>query len=298
MTPRVSIGVPVYNGESYLAEALDSLLAQTFSDFEIVVSDNASSDGTEELCRRYAAADGRMRYLRQGRNVGAARNYNVVFEESRGELFKWAAHDDVIAPTFLERTVEVMERETDVVACYPKTRYVDAAGALLRDTTEQLSVADSSVQRRVERLVDLSIAGDDVFMSIFGLFRSSALRRTQLIRAQCASDQLLLFELVLLGRLVEVPELLFLRRMHDGVSMVKNATPHAQQAWFDPDQKRRVVMPMWELWAVHREVLRASDLSSSDKRRCRWHLFRRFVRKWPALGGEIKKAAFQLFGRR
>src|SRR3982751_485615 len=102
MTPKVSIGLPVYNGELHLALALDSILAQTYGDFEIVISDNGSTDGTESICRRYAAADPRIRYERNETNRGAAWNYNHVFELSRGEYFKWMAHDDLIEPNYLE----------------------------------------------------------------------------------------------------------------------------------------------------------------------------------------------------
>ena len=96
--PRVSIGLPVYNGDNYLAETLDSILAQTFTDFELIISDNGSTDRTEAICRRYAAQDHRVRYVRNPSNLGAARNYKRAFELARGEYFKWNGHDDPLAP--------------------------------------------------------------------------------------------------------------------------------------------------------------------------------------------------------
>src|SRR5262245_57216615 len=93
--PRVSIGLPVYNGAKYLAEAIDSLLEQTFSDFELIISDNGSTDATPAICEEYAAKDGRIRFLRQEINRGLAWNWNCVLEESRGAYFKWAACDDL-----------------------------------------------------------------------------------------------------------------------------------------------------------------------------------------------------------
>src|ERR1051326_2036095 len=107
--PRVSIGLPVYNGQQFLEEAINSLLAQTYSDFELIISDNASTDATEQICRAHAAADPRIRYYRNDKNRGPVWNLNRVFELARGELFKWAAHDDVCAPTLVERCVEVLE---------------------------------------------------------------------------------------------------------------------------------------------------------------------------------------------
>src|SRR4051794_3298661 len=93
--PKLSIGLPVYNGENFLAHAVDSILAQDFRDFELIISDNASTDRTAEICRGYAESDPRVRYVRFETNQGGSRNFCYVFELARGEYFKWAAHDDV-----------------------------------------------------------------------------------------------------------------------------------------------------------------------------------------------------------
>ena len=108
-SPRVSIGMPVYNGADHVAKAIQAILSQTFEDFELVISDNASSDGTDQICRRYAALDPRIRYCRNDHNLGAAANYNRVFELARAEYFKWAAHDDLYAPEYLERCVAELD---------------------------------------------------------------------------------------------------------------------------------------------------------------------------------------------
>ena len=126
--PRVSIGMPVYNGAAFLRESLDSLLSQTYEDFELVISDNGSTDGTQNICRAYATEDVRIRYYREEENRGAAWNYNRVFELARGEYFKWAAHDDVHAPTFLERCVEVVDNNPDVLWCFSRHTHVDCYG--------------------------------------------------------------------------------------------------------------------------------------------------------------------------
>src|SRR5579871_3942080 len=112
---RVSIGLPVHNGERYLREAIDSLLAQTYRDFELIISDNGSTDGTEAICRAYAAADPRIRYYREEQNRGCAWNWNRVFALARGEIFKWAAHDDVCAPRLVERCLEALDRCPEAV---------------------------------------------------------------------------------------------------------------------------------------------------------------------------------------
>ena len=107
--PRLSIGLPVYNGEDYLAESLEALLGQTYEDFELIISDNASTDGTTDICRRYARQDSRIRYFRQSRNLGCNPNHNFVIEQARGELFKLASDDDLYARDLLKRCVDVLD---------------------------------------------------------------------------------------------------------------------------------------------------------------------------------------------
>ena len=126
--PRVSIGVPVYNGELYLERALDSILAQSFDDFEVIIADNASDDRTEQICRDYACRDARVRYVRNETNLGASANFNRTFALARGPYFKWAAHDDVLGTDFLLRCVEVLDSNPDVVLCHTKTQQIDEDG--------------------------------------------------------------------------------------------------------------------------------------------------------------------------
>ncbi|NES80204.1 MAG: glycosyltransferase family 2 protein [Moorea sp. SIO2B7] len=127
-TPRVSIGLPVYNGEKFLKQAIDSILAQTFKDFELIISDNASTDKTEQICREYAAKDKRISYYRNNENRGAAWNFKYTFDLARAKYFKWAAHDDVCATNFLASCVEVLDNDPSVVLSYPKTIFTKADG--------------------------------------------------------------------------------------------------------------------------------------------------------------------------
>src|SRR3989337_590294 len=124
--PTVSIGLPVFNGEKYLRQALDSILAQTYQDFELIISDNASTDKTQQICREYVKKDSRIRYYRNKRNLGATRNHNRVFELSCGEYFKWASHDDLLAPEFLSRCVSVLDQDHSIVLCHSKTGRINA----------------------------------------------------------------------------------------------------------------------------------------------------------------------------
>jgi len=116
--PQVSIGMPVYNGAKFIREALDSLLAQTFTDFELIISDNASTDETEAICQEYAAKDARIRYVRQAKNLGAVANFKFVLDEAVGEYFMWAAHDDKWSKAYLFNSKSILA-DTDYSFAFP-----------------------------------------------------------------------------------------------------------------------------------------------------------------------------------
>src|ERR1700758_837964 len=107
--PRLTVGLPVYNGENYLAESIEALLGQTYEDFELIISDNASSDGTADICQRYRKQDSRICYIRQKRNIGLNPNHNFVIGQARGEMFKMASHDDLYARDLLKCCVEALD---------------------------------------------------------------------------------------------------------------------------------------------------------------------------------------------
>jgi glycosyltransferase involved in cell wall biosynthesis len=212
--PRVSIGLPVYNGERFLSEALDSLLAQTYQNFELIISDNASTDATESICRAYAASDQRIRYYRNEENLGAARNFNRVFKLSTGELFKWAAADDICMPTLLARCLEVLDCNADAVLACTKTGFVDEFG-------KSLALQDPGWNLQMElpheRLREIIYTGRLV-NPYYGLTRSHSLSKTRLLGSYPGGDYRLLGELSLVGKFIEIPDCLFLRRIHTGAS--------------------------------------------------------------------------------
>jgi glycosyltransferase involved in cell wall biosynthesis len=245
IAPRVTIGLPVFNGEAYLGEALDSLLSQSFTDFEIVISDNASTDLTQEICERYAQRDERVRYFRQAVNRGAAANYNRTFELSRGELFKWAAHDDRCATDFLARCVAALDAAgSKAVLAYCPARTIDEKGAPLHpdpyvDGDALHPRGGSPPLRLVHTLQRL-----DMVNAIFGVIRSEVLATTRLIDAFIASDYVLMVELALRGEFVRLDDRLLERRKHpDGSRQEANPTLAHVAAWFDGGTVDRVVMP-------------------------------------------------------
>ncbi|MBD2459764.1 glycosyltransferase [Oscillatoria sp. FACHB-1407] len=229
--PRVSIGMPVYNGERFIKQALDSLLAQTFTDFELIISDNASTDGTEAICRKYAAKDSRIRYYRNLQNIGGTRNFNQAFHLARGEYFKWAAHDDVCEPTFLERCIEVLDKDPSIVLCHSKTVVIDHTNRhILNKMLDPARNLDSiKPSKRYHNILIKTFWSYEAF----GLIRADVLRKTCLHGSYHGSDRVLLAELSLRGRFAEIPETLFLRRCHpnQGSSL---KSKKARNSWLNP----------------------------------------------------------------
>ena len=228
----VSVGLPVYNGGEYLEEALQSILGQTHADLSLIISDNGSTDTTEEICRAAAAADPRVVYERQDENRGAAWNYNRTVALSRSPFFKWAAADDLLAPTCVERCYETLSSAPpSVVMVYPRTMIVDAAGTPLGEWEDGVDVRSSHPHSRFNQIVRNVVMGNP----IFGLVRADALARTRGHGSFPSADWVYLAELALLGEIWELPEPLFLRRMHGMTSRAANQSLEELSAWFDPN---------------------------------------------------------------
>ncbi len=239
--PTVSIGLPVYNGEDFLENSVDSLLAQTYTDFELIICDNASTDRTSEIGRKYTAKDKRVRYYRNQTNLGAPRNYNKTVKLSRGKYFKWAAADDVHTPEYLKKCVEVLDNDPTVVLCHSKSSRIDETGQLTGVYENKMRMDSPKIQ---ERFGDLISIMTNICWPIFGLMRKEILEKTPLHGDYRGADANLLVELSLYGRLYEIPEYLFLRRDHShaytkmfcaGEKFKANKGLDQQKAWWSSD---------------------------------------------------------------
>jgi hypothetical protein len=266
--PRLTIGMPVYNGANYLAETLDLILAQTFVDFELVISDNASTDSTAEICRAYAARDSRIRYERLDTNIGAARNFNRLVDMARGEYFKWAAHDDRFTLDFVERCIAVLDREPDVTLCFAQAQAIDKyrRPVELFDSKQRLGAP-----RATERFYEC-INVPHAQTAVFGVMRTSVLRQTRLIGAFSSSDRVLLGEMTLLGRLYEIPHMLFFYRHHEQQSWRAYWGRHRYLAWFDPTKAGRISFPHWRLLLEHYITISRAPISPSERLVCLLYL--------------------------
>lgn len=235
--PLVSVGLPVYNGEHYLGEAIESILEQSERDLELVISDNASTDSTPDIIDSYARMDGRIRWTRFDENRGAAANYNFVFHGALGRYFTWAAHDDIMKPDFVRVCLEAHDRIDQLATAYPRSEFIDAEGAVTHpDVDTQQALSGRPSVRAYRMLERMSMAH-----AVFGLHDAEVLRRTALIGNYVSSDYVLLLQLSLLGRIVQVDtEPLFQRRVHPGMSRVANRTKDEVLSWFDPEARSRL----------------------------------------------------------
>ena len=220
--PRVSVGLPVYNGERYLEESILAILGQTFTDLELVICDNASTDRTEAICRRYAALDERIRYHRNVENIGGQRNHLRVFELSRGHYFRWAGHDDLIAPEFLERCVCALDNDDRYVLAFPRFDVINEVGNFVDLGAPPPSFVDPLPHERLRAFW----RSPRVHQVIYGVIRRDALERTGLMGDWYASDRSLLIELALLGGFARIEEVLHHHREHPGRSIYQADRQH------------------------------------------------------------------------
>jgi len=290
--PLISMGLPVFNGERFLREALDSVLAQTYSNFELIISDNASTDRTQEICQAYAARDRRVRYHRSPENFGLAWNFNRVFELSTAPYFKWVAHDDVCAPEYVERCVGVLDRMSSVVLCYARAVLIDEHGAHLEDCIDGCHL---SSPRPSERFRDL-FSNLRLSNPVFGVIRASALRPAP-FGSYVASDVVLLGELALRGGFYEVPERLFFRRDHP--QKANRAYPSIDElaTLYDPRNLGKLHLVHWRLFFEHLASIGRVPMSLLEKLCCYLCMAKLFRWRWRELRIELWTLARHILKR-
>ncbi len=284
--PRVSIGMPVYNGEEFIAEAIESLLKQSFTDFELLIADNASTDRTPGICRDFAAKDTRIKWMPSQVNRGAAWNFNRLFFESKGEFFKWSAADDVTAPEFLEKCVDVLEKNTQAVLCHCHTSKIDSQGARIGqyDLDNGLDVANPATHLRLRS----QILPRHSCVHVFGLIRRGILAKTPLIGPYVSSDRVLLAELALHGPHQVIPEYLFARRHHEMTSIhLDERTERAE--WFDTNKKGKIALPAWRVVGELEMALLRAPLNLGEFLQCEVEILRHCKYRRGALGQDLKQ---------
>ncbi len=295
--PQLSIVVPVRNGEDFLRLTLDSLLSQTFADFELLISDNASTDATESICREYAARDPRVQYHRSPESLGLADNFNRLIDSTVGEYFKWAAADDLCHPTYLARCVDILKSDPSVVLVCADTVFIDAKGQPAEAPPDEPHKFDDPgwdlrSDSPVERLRYVIRAGHWV-NSTHGVIRREMLRRTNRLPRYLGGDYGLLGELSLLGKFFQIPEPLFFRRIHPGAS-----SQHAhddewiKNHWAGGGQ---LAVPCWSRACHHLSTIARSDLGLASKLSLTFEVLRIMYWNRRRLRAELQLAVLRCF---
>jgi glycosyltransferase involved in cell wall biosynthesis len=275
---RVSIALPVYNGARYLRQAIGSILGQSYRHFELIISDNASTDGTEDICRAFVAQDRRVRYLRQPRNVGAAPNFNICFALASGEYFKWAAHDDYMEPEYLAECVKALDANPDAVLCQSLVRLVDDQDRLIEVHRPIEPAAASS--RPSERFA--ARMRNPRCLDIWGVIRTKALRDSVLIGSYIGMDRTLLLELALRGRFALIDKPLFTNRDHPerATRVTRKQTREDLATVYDTANAGQTVLSTWTFYKQSARIIRRNVTGSTERLRCFGYLLLSLGRTW------------------
>ena len=294
--PRLSIGLPVYNGEDYLAESLEALLGQTYEDFELIISDNASTDGTTDICRRYARLDSRICYFRQSRNLGASPNHNFVIKQARGELFKLASDDDLYGRDLLKRCIDMLDECPHYVLAHSWTALIDASGAVTNMVKYPVATDAPRAPDRFRSMLFDGWGDDDG-----GVIRTSVLRRVAPFGSYHFAERVFLNELGLHGPFYQVPDWLYFRRQHPQQAGMNTRNMRDRCAALDPSRANRLRHPAVRLYGEYLlgyvGAIRRAPLSPADRKECYRHLATWVAsRALPVAGRVISRSGLQNFG--
>lgn len=232
--PKLTLAMPVYNGSNFIRNALDSILNQSFTDFELIICDNKSEDDTCEIVQAYAARDERIELIRNPHNIGASANYNLGFEHGRGEYLKWCAHDDKLSENYIEACIAVLDQEPDVALAFGSTLGITGKGEIVQPVgaeTPSLESDDPAV--RFKQAIDLA----GTCFPIFGVFRRANLERSTLHRPYYGSDRAVIAEAALMGKFRRVEEAIFYNREHEQRSI--NIDDKVQRSLWQTGKKSR-----------------------------------------------------------
>jgi glycosyltransferase involved in cell wall biosynthesis len=255
------VGLPVHNGEAYVAQAIESVLAQTYTDFDFLISDNASTDRTGEICRSYSARDNRIRYYRHPQNVGAAPNFDFAFEGTSSEYFAWIAHDDFWAPDFLKECAAALDSHSTAVLAYTQVQVIDENGQFVENFHINHQMGSPQAHERIRDAVTLRHRA----FAAFGLHRSDVLRTIPRLLPFVDSDRAMLARLAARGCFHEIPKRLFYSRVHSARYSSLASSPRSQIVWFDTSKRPARIFPNWRLWLEYFRAVQQAPLPTGKK---------------------------------
>lgn len=262
--PVLSLAMPVYNGEKFIVAALDSVLAQDFTDWDLLVCDNASTDATSAIVAEYVARDPRVRYVRHERNLGAAGNHNYGFHNTSGELFAWVHSDNVYEPGYFKECVAELAHHPEASCVHTTVVDIDERGERIRRWEDEPRTGHPDVAVRFRDLTEL----DHMCWAWFGVARRETLRQTSLHASFDSADRLEIVELALRGPIRVVEQDLFLHREHPGRIMRQAATARARYLVLDPEWSGRIPFPVLNIGRQYIAAVLRAPISPRDKIRC------------------------------
>jgi glycosyltransferase involved in cell wall biosynthesis len=241
-TALVTIGVPVYNGERFLPQCLDSLLSQTYRAFVLLISDNASTDRTQQICHGYVKSDPRVRYHRNPLNIGLYGNFNQVLRLIRTPYIKLASADDFWAPTMLADAIQQMQSDASLVLCYPRAVLVNEDGEEIGRYDKSPNLMEVDPTLRFRRVLNES----GLINQLMGVMRTAAVHSMLPLMKQPAADWVFLAELSLYGKIMELPKFQYFRRFHEGSSSWDRESQSHQVRLVSSEGTRRVHLRAWK----------------------------------------------------
>lgn len=287
-TPTVSIGMPVYNGSNFINESIQAILNQTFQDWELIISDNASTDNTPEICRQYVQKDSRIKYFRNETNLGISPNLNRAFELSRGRYFRWSSHDDLIAPEYLNSCVEILDSNPDVVLCHSFTRVINEKGEITSTGLNNKSEAcvDFLNSDNLKELDSPNVAvrfhalscKAKAWTHTFALIRREALEKTNLFGGFGADDKILVGHLSLIGRFYTIDKPLFFYRRHSSQSTSLGRKRHVFSIRINQANGNKLIFPAWRILGEYMGIVRITQLTFTQRLKCYFSLVLAFFK--------------------
>jgi glycosyltransferase involved in cell wall biosynthesis len=261
--PRLVIALAVYNGEKYLSQAIESILSQTFTDFKLLIGDNASTDATPVICQKYAQQDDRITYYRHPKNVGASINHNFLFQPGDAPYFKWAAHDDVLKPDYLEKCIALLDQNPNLAIAHSLSIEIDQHG-------KQLKTYDCEPRLNgiLPRTRFWNILSTNYFNEVFGVMRTQLIKNTNLYGSYVGADRNFTAEMILQGDVGYVEEYLFLRRHHPEAFTTELLDDISRLKWFDPEARTPAFLTAYIKFQKYFNSIVQLSLPLSEKIAC------------------------------
>ena len=284
-TPRVSVGMPAYNSEGTIESAVNCILSQTFTDLELVIVDNASTDGTVAVCEAYAARDSRVRVVRNPVNLGVNPNYRKVAGLALGKYFKWHSTNDLLDADYLAQCVAVLDARPDVVLAFGRTVIFQSDPETGSTYDDRMNAEDEDPLVRFRRTTDLLRLNN----AINGVIRHETLMRTSVHPNYLSSDNIVLSELALEGKIVLVPATRFFRRMDKSSATALQSTSTVRLAHY-PTRKFAQLFQSWRFVSGYMLAVIRSDLPFGKRMRGLFYCLQLYYWASPRLFADFKEA--------